>query len=113
MATLVLLLERLLFTGVSVVGDVSVPLALRLMEPLKDDNRFSATVIPPESRDTYRVFPLPAGLANCTVAITVPPSKPSVVELVEPALYRFPVLPALFSGGATMPGEIYVFVLDV
>ncbi|MFE6074582.1 hypothetical protein ACFVQB_08905 [Paenibacillus sp. NPDC057886] len=105
-AILVLLLDKLLFTGVSALGDVSVPFADRFMEPVKVESKLSATVIPPESREIYTVLPLPAGLVSCTVAITLPPSNPSVVELVEPALYRLPVLPALFSGGATMPGEV-------
>lgn len=52
MATLVLVLDRLLFTAVSVLGDDSVPLALTIMEPLKEDRRLSAIVIPPESRET-------------------------------------------------------------
>jgi hypothetical protein len=112
-AILVLLLDKLLFTGVSVLGDVSVPFEDRLMEPLKEESKLSGTVIPPESRDIYTVFPLPAGLVSCTVATTLPPSNPNVVELVEPALYRLPVLPALFSGGATMPGEVNVFVTEV
>ncbi|MDT0124670.1 hypothetical protein Q9R46_18550 [Paenibacillus sp. RRE4] len=112
-ATLVLLLERLLFTAVSVLGDERVPFALRVIVPLKEDNKLSATVMPPDNRETYKVLPLPAGLASCKVAVTLPPSIPKVVEFVEPALYRLPVLPALFSGGATMPGEMYVFVFDV
>jgi len=112
-ATLVLLLDRLLFTAVSVLGDESVPFAVRVNVPLNEDSRLSATVIPPDKRETYNVLPLPVGLASCKVAVTLPPSKPSVVELVEPALYRLPVLPALFSGGATIPGKIYVFVFDV
>lgn len=112
-AILVLLLDKLLFTGVRVVGDVIVPFVLRLILPLKEESRFSAMVIPPESRDIYTVLPLPAGFVSCTVAITLPPSNPSVVELVEPALYRFPVLPAFVSGGATMPGEVNVFVMEV
>lgn len=112
-AMLVLLLDKLLFTGVSVDGDVIVPFVLRLILPLKEESKLSATVIPPESRDIYTVLPLPAGLVSCTVAITLPPSNPNVVELVEPALYRFPVLPAFVSGGATIPGEVNVFVMEV
>jgi hypothetical protein len=112
-AMLVLLLDKLLFTGVSVLGDVNVPFADRVMVPLKEESRLSATVIPPESRDIYTFLPLPTGLVSWTVAITLPPSNPSVVELVEPALYRFPVLPAFVSGGATMPGEVNVFVMEV
>lgn len=90
-ATLVLLLDRLLFTAVSVLGDESVPFAVRVNVPLNEDSRLSATVIPPDKRETYNVLPLPVGLASCKVAVTLPPSKPSVVELVEPALYRLPV----------------------
>ena len=52
MATLVLVLDRLLFTAVSVLGEDSVPLALTFMEPLKEDRRLRETVIPPEMRDT-------------------------------------------------------------
>lgn len=105
-ATLVLVLDRLLFTDGSVLGEVSVPLALRTMEPLKEDRRLSATVIPPESFDKYSVLPLPEGLLNWTVAITLPPNNPRVVELVVPELNKLPEIPALFSGGATMPGDV-------
>lgn len=112
-ATLVFVLDKLLFTAAMVVGEVSVPLALSIIEPLKEERRLSPTVIPPESRDTYRVLPLPTGFVSCTVAMTLPPNSPSVVELVEPALYRLPVLPASVSGGATMPGEVKVLVLEV
>lgn len=63
-AILVLVLEKLLFTAGSVLGEERVPLALRVMVPLKEDSRLSATVMPPDKRETYSVLPLKAGFAS-------------------------------------------------
>jgi hypothetical protein len=50
--TLVLVLAKLLLTGVSVVGEVNVPPFVSVSVPVKDVSRLSATVTPPAILET-------------------------------------------------------------
>lgn len=85
-----LLLAKFKLEAVSVVGPVKVPFLLIVIDPVKEDNKLSETLMPPEMREIYAVLSLPAGLVSCMVMIEDPPSSPSVAEFVAPAVNSLP-----------------------
>jgi hypothetical protein len=88
---LVFALAKLLFVGVTVAGEARVAFFATVNVAEKLDNRLSAIEVPPAIRDTYKVLPLPAGLASCKAMITEPPRAPREAEFVAVALYSLPV----------------------
>jgi len=100
---LVLLLAKLVFTGVNVVGVVSVPPEYKEKLPVKFDSKFKATPMPPVMDDIYMIV-LGLLLATWSVMLTLPPSSVSVPEFCAEKANKAPDLLAPDSGGPIIPG---------
>lgn len=104
-------LARLLFTGVTVTGEVIVPPLTMVNVP---EMEVSSEVPPilPLTQDKYKVLPLPAGLLMRTVMMAEASPSTIVAEFDAFAENKTADWEALISGGALMSGARKVFVIS-
>jgi hypothetical protein len=104
-------LARLLFTGVTVEGEVTVP-PLTIVNVPEMEVSSEVPPILPLMRDKYKVLPLPAGLLIRTEMIAEVRPSTMVAEFEAFAEYNTADSEALISGGALMSGAPKVFVIS-
>jgi hypothetical protein len=103
-------LEKLVLNGVTELGEVNVAPFVNASVALNEESKLNETPVPPIIREIYIVLPLLEGLSSCSVIVTFPPKIPSDCELLAFTINSRPFTAASASGGAHVPGILYVFV---